>query len=77
MFINTIYKSKNIKFYIENNIRSSKGIKLARNSLNGNSGRFNKIFYKINTRELDKYYLNNSLKEKGEKTNFLVKNEKI
>ena len=77
MFINTIYKSKNIKFYIENNIRSSKGIKLARNSLNGNSGRFNKIFYKINTRELDKYYLNNSLKEKGEKTNLLVKNEKI
>ena len=77
MFINTIYKSKNIKFYIENNIRSSKGIKLARNSLNENSGRFNKIFYKINTRELDKYYLNNSLKEKGEKTNFLVKNEKI
>ena len=78
MFINTIYKSKTIKVHLENNARSGKLVKLRRDSLKENSGRYNnKIFYKINAGELDKFNLSISVKEKGDKGNAILNNEKI
>ena len=78
IFINTIYKSKTIKVHLENNARSGKLVKLRRDSLKENSGRYNnKIFYKINAGELDKFNLSISVKEKGDKGNAILNNEKI
>jgi len=61
MFLNTIYKSKNNRVQLEYNTKSNKVVKLRKE----NSGKYNKLFYKINNGDIDKFNLTNvSLKEK-------------
>ena len=65
MFLNTIYKSKNNRVQLEYNTNSNKVVKLRKDNLKENSGRINKLFYKINNGDIDKFNLTNvSLKEK-------------
>ena len=65
IFLNTIYKSKNNRVHLEYNTKSNKIVKLRKDNLKENSGRYNKIFYKINNGDIDKSNLTNvSLKEK-------------
>ena len=65
MFLNTIYKSKNNRVQLEYNTKSGGVVKLRKDNLKENSGRYNKIFYKINNGDIDKFNLTNvSLKEK-------------
>ena len=74
VFLNTIYKNKNTGYNLEYNSKNGKTAKLRKDNLKENSGRYNKIFYKISNGDMDKFNLTNiSLKEKFRQLKWYIK----